>query len=181
MKQIIILFLLLFSLNSSADELNWQEGELVFQISKSKQSPYIQLATGSLYSHCGIIIKKSNQYYVLEASNIVKLTPVSDWINKGRFKYCISYKIFNKPVKISYKKYLGQKYDTAFKFNNGKMYCSELIYEIYKKQFGIELCKPRKIKSYHLFGLSKIIKKRGIDINQLVVAPSDIINSKYVK
>ena len=60
------------------------------------------------------------------------------------------------------------------------MYCSELVYLIYKEQFGIELCKPKKIKNYHLFGLSKIIKRRGINLNQLVIAPSDIINSKYL-
>ena len=35
------------------------------------------------------------------------------------------------------------------------MYCSELVYLIYKEQFGIELCKPRPIKSYNTFGLKK--------------------------
>ena len=29
----------------------------------------------------------------------------------------------------------------SFKFNNGRMYCSELVYVIYKEQFGIEKSK----------------------------------------
>ena len=169
------------SINCFADCSEWKEGDIVFQISKSKQSPFIQLATGSLYSHCGIVIKKNKSFYVLEASNIVKLTPLAVWIDKGRFSHCISYSVFNHPVKISYKKYLGQKYDTSFKFNNGKMYCSELVYEIYKNQFGIQLCKPKKVSDYHIFGLSKLLKRRGISKNQLVVAPSDLTNSKYFK
>lgn len=180
MKKIFTFLLFLISLSSVANDARWQEGEIVFQISKSSQSKYIQLATGSIYSHCGIVVNKNKQYYVLEASNIVKLTPINQWIDRGRFKYCKSYKVFDKPVHINYSKYLGQKYDKQFKFNNNKMYCSELVYLIYKEQFGIELCKPKKIKSYHLFGLSKIIKRRGINLNQLVVAPSDIINSKYL-
>lgn len=159
----------------------WKEGDIVFQISKSKQAPFVQLATGSIYSHCGIVVKKNMHFYVLEASNTVKLTPLAVWIDRGRFSLCTIKSVFNHPIKISYKKYLGQKYDTAFKFNNGKMYCSELVYEIYKNQFGIELCKPRKVSEYHLLGLNKLLKKRGISKNQLVVSPSDLFNSKHCK
>ena len=47
----------------------------------------------------------------------------------GRYK---RRRVLNKPVKIKYAKYLGKRYDLAFKFNNDKCYCSELIYDIYK-------------------------------------------------
>ena len=179
MKKTLLLLVCIVSTVCYANCSEWKEGDIVFQISKSKQSPFIQLATGSIYSHCGIVIEKNKHFYVLEASNIVKLTPLVTWINRGRFSHCISYSVFKHPIKISYKKYLGQKYDTSFKFNNGKMYCSELVYEIYKNQFGVELCKPRKVSDYHILGLSKLLKNRGISKNQLVVAPSDLLNSTY--
>lgn len=67
----------------------------------------------------------------------------------------------------------------SFKFNNGRMYCSELVYVIYKEQFGIELGKPRKVSSYCTFGLGWLPKKRNINPNQLVVAPIDLARSKY--
>lgn len=181
MRKILLLLVLILSTSCFADCSEWKEGDIVFQISKSKQSPFIQLATGSIYSHCGVVVKKDGSFYVLEASNVVKLTPLAAWIDRGLFSLCMVKEVFNHPIKISYKKYLGQKYDTAFKFNNGKMYCSELVYEIYKDQFGIELCKPRKVSDYHIFGLSKLLKRRGINKNQLVVAPCDLFNSKYCK
>lgn len=183
MKQILLICTLLVCVHSMvyADHYEPIEGEIVWQISKSKQSPLIQYATGSVWSHCGIVVMKNNELYVLEASNVVKLTPYDDWFDKGRFNTIISRRVFNKPVKIKYSKYLGQKYDLAFKFNNGRMYCSELVYEIYKEQFGIELCKPRKVSSYHLFGLKKMLKKRNINLNQYVVAPSDLLEYKYYK
>lgn len=182
MKKILLLmFLLTASVASFAgDEATWNEGQIEFQMSKSKQAPLIRLATFSPWSHCGIIVKKNDRYYVLEASNVVKLTPIDDWFDRGKFGIAVSYSVFDKPVKIRYKQYLGQRYDTSFKFNNGRMYCSELVYEIYLRQFGIQLCKPRKVKSYHLFGLGKVLRRRGISRNRLVVAPSDILHSKFL-
>ena len=56
------------------------------------------------------------------------------WISRGKFGKYKRRRVLNKPVKIRYAKYLGKKYDLAFKFNNNKYYCSELIYDIYKDQ-----------------------------------------------
>lgn len=185
MKKIILSIILClcccassFGVMTKFDDI--REGDIVFQISKSKQAPFIMYAQRDLYSHCGIVIEKNKQLYVLEASNVVKLTPYSDWVNKGRFTLFTEVRVFDKPIKIKYKKYLGQPYDMSFKFNNGKMYCSELVYVIYKEQFGIELCKPRKVSTYRTFGLGWLLRKRGINPNQLVVAPVDLEKSKYV-
>ena len=42
-------------------------GDLIFQTSLSRQSQAIQLATKSKYSHCGLIYKDGNEYFVFEA------------------------------------------------------------------------------------------------------------------
>lgn len=180
MKRLILLVLIsLFMVGNiafaSTKNNDLKEGDIVFQISKSKQSPFIQLATWSPWSHCGIIVIKKNKPYVLEASNVVRLTDFSTWVKRGRGCLFRKRRVLKHCPKISYKKYLGQPYDLSFKSNNGKMYCSELVYIIYKEQLGIKLCEPQKVSSYHIFGLSKLLKKRHIDPNQLVVAPSDLI------
>lgn len=177
MKKIIALAVsLLIALSVSAE---FKEGDILWQMSKSKQSPLIQLATLSPWSHCGVVVEKNKKLYVLEASNVVKLTPLQKWIAKGRLKQYKQRRVFRKAVKIRYKQYLGMPYDLAFKFGNGKMYCSELVYDIYKNQFGIELAKPKKVKEYHLWGMSKKLKQRGISKNQLVVSPSDLLSYKH--
>jgi hypothetical protein len=43
----------------------FQNGDIVFHISKSEQSEAIQLATKSEYSHCGLIYKKENDFFVV--------------------------------------------------------------------------------------------------------------------
>lgn len=158
-----------------ANATDWKEGDIVFQISKSKQSPLVQYATLSPWSHCGIVVEKKGQFYVLEASNVVKLTPIDTWCKKGKFEYVKKVRILDKDVKIKYDKYLGIPYDLQFKFDNGKYYCSELVYEIYKNQLGIELCNPKPIKSYNILGLKDKMKARRMNENQLVVAPCDLI------
>lgn len=155
-----------------------KEGDIVFQTSKSSQSKYIKLATQSPWTHCGIIIEKPDGLYVLEAISTVSLTPYQQWVERGRGKRVRVKRYTKEPIKIKYSKYLGKRYDNAFKFGNNQWYCSELVYDIYRRQLGVELCEPRPVSDYVISGLDKVLTKRGINKNQLVVAPSDIYESK---
>ena len=164
-------------LNSSSIDLSEvKEGDIIFQTSKSSQSPFIVLATHSRWSHCGIVVEKNNAFYVLEASSTVKLTPLKEFVNRGRFGSYKIRRVFDKPLKVKYKKYLGAKYDLAFKFDNNKYYCSELVYLIYKDQFNYSLGTPKKVSEYTLCGMSSLLKRRNISKDQYVIAPSDILD-----
>ena len=158
-----------------------KEGDIVFQTSTTQQAPLIIAATHSPWSHCGIIIEKTDGLYVLEAISTVSLTPYQQWVERGMGKRVGMKRYTEEPVKIKYRKYLGKPYDLAFKFDNGKWYCSELVYDIYKRQLGVELCAPRPVSDYVISGLDKVLTKRGIDKNQLVVAPSDLYDSQQLE
>ena len=55
------------------------------------------------------------------------------------------------------------------------MYCSELVYVIYKEQLGVQLCQLHRVSSYRTKGLQKIMRKRHISPDQYVEAPSDLL------
>ena len=111
-----------------------REGDVIFQTSQSQQSPLIQIATRSKISHCGIIVMKNGKPYVLETLKTLVVTPLDKFIARGEGgKYWLK-RSNKKNIKIKYTSYLGKPYDLAFKFDNGKFYCSELIYDIYKNQ-----------------------------------------------
>ena len=176
------------SLSSQTEPIkDIREGDVIFQTSQSQQSPLIQIATQSTISHCGIIIIKDGKPYVLETLKTLVLTPLDKFIARGKDgKYWL--KRSNKEnIKIKYGSYLGKPYDLAFKFDNDKFYCSELIYDIYKNQLGIELCEPKKVSDYLILGSGKIpqiekaMKKRGIAKDQYAVAPVDVFESVYLK
>lgn len=141
------------SVQMSKDKL--KEGDIIFHTSKSKQSPLIQYATMSTLSHCGIIVEKKGDLYVLEASGTLCLTPLDQFINRGKGKLWYAKRVIDEPIKIKYKHLLGKKYDLSFKKDNDLYYCSELIWHIYKTQFNIELCNNRKVSNYNLIYNSK--------------------------
>lgn len=68
---------------SDVDHL--KEGDIVFRVSDSRQSPLVALATLSPWTHCGIVVEKNNSLYVLEAVSTVKLTPIKRWMSWGKF------------------------------------------------------------------------------------------------
>ena len=160
-----------------------QNGDIIFHVSESSQSAAIKLGTLSRYSHCGIIVIENGKIYVVEAEGGVEKTPIKTWIRRG--KMCHHYRIMRlkdqQPLSVSYK--LGGKYDRYFRFNNGMYYCSELIWEIYKKN-GITLCEPNPLGDYHFLNIPEVqkhIKSRGLTLDQKVVPPSDLVQSPFLK
>lgn len=163
-----------------------REGDVIFQTSQSEQSPLIQIGTRSKISHCGIIVMRGGKPYVLETLRTLVLTPLDKFIARGEEgKYWIK-RSKKENIKIRYSNYLGKRYDLAFKFDNGRYYCSELVYDIYKRQLGIELCTPKQIGDYLILGTDKLDKieeamsRRGITKEQYAVAPVDIFESEHL-
>lgn len=125
---------------------------------------------------------------VYEAVNPVKITSLDNWINRGQNK---SYRVLRYRTKLSSEqiqaiksysqKQLGKSYDLKFQWSDGKMYCSELVWKAYKAA-GIELCKPNKFSDYNINSplARQAIRQRygkSINLDEPVVAPSDIFNS----
>ena len=164
-----------------------REGDVIFQTSKSQQSPLIQIGTRSKITHCGIIVMRGGKPYVLETLKTLVLTPLDKFIARGEDgKYWIKRSSMEN-IKIKYAKYLGKPYDLAFKFDNGRFYCSELVYDIYQKQLGIQLAEPRQVKDYlilftdRLPKIKRAMKRRCISKEQYAIAPVDIFNSDYLE
>ena len=114
---------------------------------------------------------------ILEASKTVRLTPFAKFIGFAKNENWTVKRPNQKLEKsISYSKYMGMPYDLEFKFNNGKMYCSELVWLVYQDQ-GVELCKPRKVSSFictRIPRVKKLMQKRNISMEQTAVAPVDL-------
>ena len=164
-----------------------REGDVIFQTSLSQQSPLIKMGTRSTITHCGVVVMKDGKPYVLETQKTLVLTPLKKFITRGKDGKYWHKRPKIDDIKIKYSGYLGKPYDLAFKFDNGKFYCSELIYDIYLNQLGIELCKPKTIDDYLILGSHRIpkikraMKKRGITMEQYAVAPVDVFNSKELR
>ncbi|SHJ08370.1 YiiX family permuted papain-like enzyme [Flavobacterium terrae] len=172
-----------------------KDGDIIFQTSESAQCEAVRLATNSKFSHCGIIFKMDGKSHVLEAVQPVKITPLTDWISHGKnFEYLI--KRLKKPNSLDTTKVKNMKdygfqmlnadYDLYFEWSDEKIYCSELVWKVYKNGAGIEICPFKKLKDFNLSDpkVIKIMKERygnNIPLEENVVAPSQLADSNILE
>ena len=82
--------------------------------------------------------------------------------------------------------FMNKNYDLYFEWSDDKIYCSELLWKIYKNGAGIELCKLEKLKNFNLKNqtVQNILKERygnNVPLEENVVAPLQIVDSKIVE
>lgn len=173
-----------------------KDGDLIFQTSLSEQSKAIQLATNSKYSHCGIIFNNNGQLYVFEAIQPVKKTPLDEWIARGKDGHYVIKRLKNanqilttetiQKMKQQGRNFESKNYDLTFEWSDHSIYCSELIWKIYKRATGIELGNLEKLSDFDL--TNKVVKQKmkeryadKIPMNELVISPNAIFNSELLE
>lgn len=182
--------------NLTSPKETLQEGDLIFQTSLSEQSEAIQLATKSKYSHCGVVFKKGNNFYIFEAVQPVKATPLKTWINRGKNGDFVVKRLLNAEtlltkenldkLKKAAKKFDGKDYDLTFEWSDDKIYCSELIWKIYKNGIGIAISKTEKLKDFDLTHQKVLVKLKErygnkIPMNETVVSPQTLFESNSLR
>jgi len=169
-----------------------RDGDLIFQTSLSGQSRAIQLATKSKYSHCGLIYKNGEEIYVFEAIQPVQNTPLAKWIARGQAGKYVIKRLKNADqvltssalakMKQVGKTFQGKSYDLTFEWSDDKIYCSELIWKIYKRATGIEIGKLERLEDFDLSNavVAKKMKERygkNIPKDETVISPAAIFQS----
>jgi uncharacterized protein YycO len=177
-------------------ENNVQNGDIIFQTSKSSQSKAIQLATNSKYSHMGIIYNIDGQLFVYEAVQPVKLTLLNEWIKRGENGHYVIKRLKNSDkiltqttltkMKQVGEKFKGKNYDLYFEWTDDKIYCSELVWKIYKEGANTEIGELERLSAFDLE--NKIVKQKmkerygdNIPMDEKVISPAEMFNSDKLK
>lgn len=184
------LFISLSLFSVYAHSAQYQTGDIIFQTSKSAQSKVIQKATHSPYSHMGMIVNRNGQFWVLEAIQPVKYTPLQQWVDRGVNKHYVVKRYQTALTAIQQTKlvknaegYLNKPYDIYFEWGDDAIYCSEIVWKAYKNALGIELAPLDQLKSFDLTdpSVKALMKQRygkSIPLQEKVIAPSALFNSK---
>jgi len=176
---------------ASNHQQRYQTGDIIFHTSKTRLSFVTSVATKSQYTHVGMIIMKKNKPYVVEAAGPVRINSLRRFTNRGlgkkfvvlRYKNGLNKKQKRKLIREA-RRHIGKKYDSKFKWDDKKLYCSELVFKVYKKALGIELNKPEKIGDYYSSWnpiISRYAKKKygkRIPLNEKIITPERLYDSK---
>lgn len=170
-----------------------KDGDIIFQTSRSSQSQAIQLATDSKYSHMGIIYKEAGQYFVFEAVQPVTLTPFAEWTNRGEDGHYVIKRLKNanqlltpsvlEELKRIGDRFKGKPYDIYFEWSDDRIYCSELVWKMYKEAIDVEIGELEQLADFDLTSdivQAKMAERYGsnIPMNEKVISPAAMFNSE---
>lgn len=162
---------------------SFQDGDLIFHQSQTAQSRAIKEATGSPWTHVGLLFKERNQWYVVEAVQPVRVTKLSTFTARGLHKDYQVYRVRNmttdnvKALREELKTYLGKDYDIYFEWSDDRTYCSELVYKPVYKITGIEIGELQKYRDLKLDGpyVQAMIKQRLTDTGRTLNLDEPIV------
>ena len=133
-----------------------------------------------------------SQLYLFEAVQPVKLTSLSDWVKRGVNSHYVVKRIKNSQQYLNGEaiermkgiadKFKGKDYDIYFEWSDEKIYCSELVWKIYKETLGLEIGELQKLREFDL--TSPIVKQKirerfgdNIPMNESVISPKAMFES----
>lgn len=195
---ILMIFFGLFTPLLQAQSINQlvQDGDVVFQVSRSSQSLAIQKATHSRYSHMGLILFKQKQPYVYEASSTVRYTPLTEWIARGQDQHIVVKRLKNAQQRLTptalktlhqqADRYAGRPYDLTFAWSDQRMYCSELVWKIYAHTLQLHLGELQQLKDFdlsHPAVKAKLQERYGnaIPLHEQVISPVAMFESEQLE
>ena len=163
-----------------------RDGDLIFQTSRSAQSLAVQRATGSRYSHMGIVFVHHGRPMVLEAAASVRYTPLAPWVARGINGHYVVKRLRDADVVLTptvlarmrteAQALLGKPYDLRFEWSDQRIYCSELVWKIYERGVGLRIGEPEPIRSFQLADpavQAKVLERYGrqVPLDELAISP----------
>ncbi len=154
----IIIPLILTALSCTPKRYAPQEGDLLFQVAAT--SDFAQAITDATaqndsvkFSHVAIVAMRDGKPYVIDASGekgvarkewneFISAAPTID----GKPGIVVKRANIDFPVEEAIaraERHIGEEYDWSYLPENGKMYCSELVYECYLRKDGTSLFTSR--------------------------------------
>lgn len=171
----------------SAEIAPLRDGDIIFQRSRSAQGAAIELATGSTYTHMGIVLYMRGRPFVLEAVGPVRLTPLHAFTERGIDGEYVVKRLRDAATRLTpevrarirsvAERYVGRPYDGRFEWSDERIYCSELVYKVYEQGAGIRIGALVQARTLALDApeVQRLIARRfrneAFDPNEPVISP----------
>lgn len=168
------------------------DGDIVFQTSRSAQSVAIQRATGSKYSHMGVVLFRDGKPFVFEAVQPVRWTPFAQWTARGEGGHYVVKRLKSAPDGLSAedaaklrsagKPFEGLAYDLTFEWSDRRQYCSEIVWKMYDRALGVRVGELQRLRDFDLddpLVKAKLRERYGkaIPLDERVISPRAMFDS----
>jgi uncharacterized protein YycO len=169
-----------------------KDGDIVFHTSRSAQSVAVQRATGSRYSHMGIVLLRDGKPFVFEAVSTVRYTPLAQWTARGNGGHYVAKRLRDADTLLTpgavarlharTSEFAGRPYDLTFEWSDGRIYCSELVWKLYQRALGVRIGELQKIREFNLADPAVRAKMRErygdkVPMDEPVISPVAMFDS----
>jgi hypothetical protein len=176
----------------------WEDGDILFQVSRSGQAPAVALASGSPITHTGLVSvdERTGAVTVVEAVQPVREVPLATFLEHGsawsaarlrpETAAALGPGWADKVLRVA-RKWKGLNYDARFEWSDSKIYCSELIWKAYARGVGLELVTPQRVGDLSLGNpvVQALIEKRthgkGANLEEVIVTPGALADSPLLE
>lgn len=181
---------------SSVASARWENGDLIFQKSLSPQSAAIKEATGSEWTHVGLLnYSEFGEWQVIESrKESVVVTPIKKFIERGKDHEILvmrwSRHEVSRPrnwnrVLLEIRALSGRPYDLLFEWSDQAIYCSELVFKSFIYVFGAAPGKLQTFGELKLDGpeVQRLIQERivqkgkALSLDEKIITPVSLLNS----
>jgi len=178
-------------------EANLRDGDIIFVSSSAfEEAKAIQTVSKSPMTHCGVLLKEGNDWFVYEAVQPVQKTPLKDFHKTdGGETYCVrrlkdADNVLTKEnlekLHTSLKDKVGKDYDHLFGWGNDKMYCSELVWKSYYEATKQKIGKIHMVGDFDLS--DPLVKKhvemrygKNVPLTEPTITPGNVYESRLLK
>jgi|GEM_PF-174492 len=171
-------------------QFDFRSGDIVFQHLPSKLGSVICEVTNSPLSHCGMVVERKGELYVIEAIGPVRYISLKKWIDQGdqgRFMQ-MRLKDVNRTeidsTVAAAEAMLGRPYDIQYELDDKKIYCSELVYKAYLRGAEIEVGDKEELGSLKWQGNEAFIRAitgGNLPLERVMVTPASVARCPRLK
>lgn len=166
-------------------ELKVQSGDVLLQASTSERSALIRKASRSPYSHVGLVEVAKDGVFVLEAVQPVSRTPLAKWAKRGEGGWVTVLRprgldsAARGRVVAAAKKELGKPYDSLYRWDDERLYCSELVVKAFARGASVSVGKQEVVKTLELSDEElALAAKLGVSPAQTLVTPGSLVGDE---
>jgi hypothetical protein len=168
-----------------------QEGDIVFQsLPPSRLSVAIEGATHSPLSHCGIVARRNGHWVVIEAYREVEETPLAGWLRRGDGGGFIVYRLREpndrhvSAMINAARNLTGRAYDVRYRWDDERIYCSELIAKAYEQASGSTIGKTVRLEELDWQPYRETIEhfEQGpVPLKREILTPRDLARAEQLQ
>jgi uncharacterized protein YycO len=162
------------------------EADVVLQTSGSARSALIQRASGSPYSHVGLVELAPDGVFVVEAISPVSRTPIEAWAARGKGHVVTVLRpvgldaAARQQVVETAKGWLGRPYDARYAWDDERLYCSELVVKAFARGARLEVGRQQRVKDLQVT-TEELAWARSLDVDpeQRLVTPGSLVSDPH--